>query len=84
MSVPLDRPFFVVVLLELLQGGLEFLDGVESSDPERVFLQGSNESLGAAVAFGSADKGRRGFRARPGNPVLEVVADVLRAITPSE
>ena len=57
--MPLDQPFFVVVLLELLQGGLEVLDGVESSDPERVFLQGAEEPPGTAVPFGGADKGRR-------------------------
>ncbi len=81
MAVPLDQPVLVVVVLELLQGGLKLLDGVEGSDPEQVFLQGSDEPLGAAVPFWCADEGRRGFRAQPGDLVLEVVADVLPPVS---
>ena len=54
----LDEPMLVVVILELLEGGLQFLDGIEYPDPEQIFLQRPNEALGASVAFWCADKGR--------------------------
>lgn len=54
----LDQPMLVVILLELLKGGLQLLDGIEGPDPEQVFLQRPYEALGASVAFWGADKGR--------------------------
>ena len=76
MVVPLDQPLFVVILLEVLKGGLQLLDGVEGSDPEQVFLQRPYKALGTAVAFWGADKGGRGFCAHPCDLILEVMADV--------
>ena len=54
----LYQPLFVVVVLEDLQCYLKLLDGIEGSDPEKIFLQRPYEALSTAVAFRSADKGR--------------------------
>ena len=70
----------VVIVLELLAGLLQFLDGLEGCDPEQIFLECPDEALGTAVPFGGADKGRRGCRSQPGDLVLKIVADVLRAV----
>lgn len=56
--MPLDQPFFIVVIFEFLKGGLELFDGVEGSDPEQIFLECSDEALGATVALRGAHKGR--------------------------
>ena len=54
----LDQPALVVLVLELLQGRLQFIYGSECPDPEQVFRQRPNEALGTAVALRRADKGR--------------------------
>ena len=72
----------VVIVLELLEGLLQFLDCLEGSDPEQIFLERPDEALGTAVPFGGADKGRRGCRAQPGNLVPEVVAEWLMYCEP--
>ena len=54
----LDEPVFVVVILELLEGCLQFLYGVECRDPEEIFLECPDEALGTAIALGRSDKGR--------------------------
>ena len=59
VAVPLDDPGLVVGLPERLERQAQLLDGVEAPDPEQVFLQHPDEALGAAVAFGLADEGRR-------------------------
>ena len=59
VSVPFDQPVFVVGPLEGEQGKPELLDGAEGPEPQEVLLQGPDEALGAAVAFGRADKGRQ-------------------------
>ena len=64
VAVPLDDPALVVGLLERDERQAQLLDGVETPDPEQVFLQHPDEALGAAVAFGLADEGRRAMRCR--------------------
>ena len=59
MAVPLDQPALVVGQAELLQGGLEFIDGVEDAHPEQILLQRPDEALGAAIAFRRPDEGWR-------------------------
>lgn len=56
--MPLDQPLFIVVIFEFLQGGLELFDSVEGSDPQQIFLECSDEALGATVALRGAHKGR--------------------------
>ena len=56
--MPLDQPLLVIIIFEFLEGLLHLFDGPEGSDPEQIFLQGTDEPLGTAVPFGSADKGR--------------------------
>lgn len=80
----LDQPMLVLVILELLEDALQLLDGIEGCDPEQVLLQRPYEALCAAVAFRGADKRRRGFRAQPGNLVLEDMADVVRTIVTAD
>ena len=60
MSVALGEPAFVVEDAPFLEGLVEFLDGVEVADPEELFLEGSDEALGDAVALGFADEGGAG------------------------
>src|SRR6187455_2440111 len=80
MAVPLDQPAFVVGPPELDEGEAEFLDGSEGPDPEEVLLQRPDEPLGAAVALGGADEGRRRRGAEPGDLLLEVARHVLAAV----
>ena len=46
----------VVIVLELLEGLLQFLDCPKGSDPEQIFLERPDEALGTAVPFGGADR----------------------------
>ncbi len=46
----------VVIVLELLEGLLQFLDCLEGSDPEQIFPERPDEALGTAVPFGGADR----------------------------
>jgi hypothetical protein len=55
----LDDPGLVVGLPERLERQAQLLDGVETPDPEQVFLQDPDETLGAAVALGFPHESRR-------------------------
>jgi hypothetical protein len=48
--------------------------------PEKVLLEGAEEAFNTAVAFGLADKGRRGLHAEKADLALEVVAHELGAV----
>ncbi len=58
-SLALDDPGLVVGLPEPLECQAQLFDGVEAADPQEVLLQHPDEALGAAVALGLADEGRR-------------------------
>jgi hypothetical protein len=75
--VPPDQPAFVVGLPEVDQREAELLDVAEGPDPEQVLLQRPDEPLGAAVALGGAEEGRRGRGAEPGDLALEIAGHVL-------
>jgi len=77
---PLHEPVIVVALAEFLERRGQFLQRREVSHPEQLFLEGAEEALDAAVAFGLPDKGGRGGDARKGDLTLEVVAHESRAV----
>ena len=52
--------------------------------PQEVLLQHPDEALGAAVALGLADEGRRAFQAKEADLALEMVADILRPMIVTE
>src|SRR5215212_6353493 len=83
-AVAFDQPCGVVSLAALEQRPAQLFDGVEGPHPQEVLLQGTDESLGAAVALGGADERGRAFDAEEGDLPLEVVADVLRAVVVAE
>ena len=53
----LDQPMLVVVVLKRLQCRLQFLDGIEGSDPEQILLRRSNEALDPAIRSRSGSHG---------------------------
>ena len=67
----LDEPGFIVAPGELDERDEKFLDGVEGSDPQQIFLQRPHEPLGDAIALWFADEGRRGFDAEAFDLSLE-------------
>jgi hypothetical protein len=77
VAVSLDQPVLVVGCPEVDQGLAELFDGVEGSHPQQVLLEGPDEPLGASVALGRPDEGRRGRDAQPSDLALEVVGHVL-------
>ena len=58
VAVPLDDPGLVVGSLEREERQTQLLDGREVADPQQVLLQGPDEPLGTAVAFGLAHERR--------------------------
>ena len=58
IAMALEQPVPVEPLLELNQRLPEFLDSVESSHPEQLLLQGTNEPLGYPVALRCPDEAR--------------------------
>src|SRR3954452_22320939 len=80
----LDDPGLVVGLPEPLQCQPQFLDRLEAPQPQQVLLERTDEPLGAAVALGLADEGRRALHAEEADLHLEVVADVLAAVIVAE
>jgi hypothetical protein len=79
--VALEDPGPVVRVLEGVERLAQLLDGLESADPEEVFLERPDEALGAAVALGLTDEGGRGLDAEEGELALEVVGDELASVT---
>src|SRR5919112_3385734 len=84
VAVPLDDPAVVVGLPEPLQRRPQLLDRLEAPHPQQVLLQGADEPLGAAVALGLPDEGRRALEAEEADLGLEVVADVLATVVMAE
>jgi len=52
VSMPRDEPGFVVARGELDERGTQLFDRIEGLPPQQVFLQGSYEAFGYAVALG--------------------------------
>ena len=78
--MPRDEPSFIVAPGECDELGAQFLDGFERPHPEQVFLQGSDEALGNAIALGLAHEGRRSFDAQTFDLVLEIAGHVIGAM----
>jgi hypothetical protein len=55
---PPDDPVVVEAAGEVAERLVELLDGAESVQPEQLLLQGPDESLDAAIAFGLPHEGR--------------------------
>ena len=68
---------FVESLLELHQRLPEFLDRVEGSHPQELFLQRADEPLRYAVAFRGLDEARAGLDTQETELPLEGMAHVL-------
>ncbi len=79
-----DDPLVVEAFPELAEGGFERRDGGEAPEPEELLLQGADEPLDAAVAFGLPDEGRAGRDPDGTELVLEGVADELAAVVVAE
>ena len=82
--MPFDQPFGVVSRLEFQQRLSKFFDGFEGPDPEQVFFECANKSLGAAVSFRSAHESGRTLHAEESDLLLEVIGHVLRAVVMSQ
>src|SRR4051812_33179856 len=80
VAVPLADPALVVGLPKGAEGRPRLLDGREVADPQQVLLQGPDEALGTAVAFGLAHERRRALDTQEADLGLEVVADVLAPV----
>src|SRR3954447_19561189 len=78
--MPFDEPARVVGLAEGQQRLPKLLDGVEGAHPQEVLLQGPDEALGAAIAFGGSHEGRRTRDAQEGKLLLEGVRHVLAPV----
>ena len=58
-----NEPSFIVAPGECDELGAQLLNALKRPHPEQVFLQGSDEALGDAIALGFAHEGRRSFLA---------------------
>ena len=56
-AMPFDQPSGVVALAERVQRLAQILDRVEGLQPQEIFLQGSDEAFGTAIALGCAKAG---------------------------
>src|SRR5947208_9744678 len=77
--MPLDQPGGVVGLAAVQSRLSQFLDGLKAAHPQQVFLEGTDEPLGTAIALGRPDEGGRTLEAEEGDLLLEVVRHVLRS-----
>src|SRR5215831_3805626 len=75
--MPFDQPSGVVALAESEQRLAQILDGVESLHPQEIFLQGSDEAFGTAIALRRADEGGRALGTEEFEFPLESVGHVL-------
>jgi len=66
IAAALDEPLAVVAVPEGQQGKPQLLDRAEALDPEHVLVEGGDEALGTAIAWGS----RRGGMSSPTRPAL--------------
>ena len=78
--MPFDQPGGVVSFPKREQGLTKFLDRGKCPDPQEVFLEGPDETLGTAVALWSTHKGRRALEAEKTKLSLEHVGHVLAAM----
>ena len=76
VSVSFDDPGLVVGFLEAVERQAQLLDGLETPDPEQIFLEDADEALGTAITLGLAHEGRRAFETEEGDLILEVVTDI--------
>ena len=75
--MPGDEPGLVVAAREVLEGDPEFLDGVEGSHPQQVFLQRADEAFGDAVPLRFPDKGGRAHDAQEGQFLPKILRHVI-------
>ena len=80
MAVRGDEPGFVVVCGELDGCGSQVFDGIEGPHPQEVLLQGSDEALCDAVAFGFLHEGGRSFDPEAFDFILEIAGHVVGAM----
>ena len=66
--------------LEFQQCQPQLLDRVEGARPQQLLLEGADEPLGHAIAFGRPHEARAGFDAQKGDLMLKMVAHVLRPV----
>jgi hypothetical protein len=78
--MPRDEPSFVVAVGECDERGAQLLNGFECPHPQQVFLEGSNEALGDAIALGFAHEGWRSFDAQTFDLALKVDGHVIGAV----
>src|SRR5947208_10471930 len=78
--MPLDQPGGVVGLAAVQSRLSQFLDGLKAAHPQQVFLEGTDEPLGTAVALRRPEEGGRTLEAEEGDLPLEVVRHVLRSM----
>ena len=76
----LEQPGGVVSFPKREQGLTKFLDRGKCPDPQQVFLEGPDETLGAAITLRGTDKGRRALEAEEGKLPLEHVGHILAAM----
>ena len=77
VAVTFDDPPVVVSVPKLKECEAQVFDGTEVSNPQEVFFEGTDEPLGASVAFWLTHETRRCLDAEECDLVLEVVRDVL-------
>ena len=81
---PPDDPVVVEAAGEVAEHLVELLDGAESVQPEQLLLQGPDESLDAAIAFGLPQEGRARLDAEGLELVVEGVRDELASMVVAE
>jgi hypothetical protein len=78
--MPGDDPSFIVAPGECDELGAQVPRLFERPQPKQVFLHGSDEALGGAVALGFAHEGRRSFDAQTFDLVPEIDGQVIGAM----
>src|SRR5512146_1032359 len=76
----LDQPLLVVQLGPRDERQAQLFDRLEGLHPQQLLLEGTDRTLDATVALWSSHEGGAGAQAQEGDLVLEVLADVLRAV----
>jgi len=78
--VALNDPLLIVAFAPALQGPIKFAEVMTVMDPQQLLLERAHEPLGDAVALGRSHEAGARFDAEERELVLEVIADVLRAV----
>jgi len=84
MAVAANQPVLVVVVLESLERLVEFVEGGEGLDPEKLLFQGAPEPLDATVALRGADEGWTRLHPQEPKLGLEGAGDKLAPIVVAE